>query len=564
METRSPSARASASRRLSNGVAALALVAAALAPSASHAGRAENQAEIRLLKAQLGKLEKRVAARERAAREQRAYPRGSNAMVVKGPLDDRLPDRFYFKGVTIRPGGYVAMDTIYRQHWLGADTATPFQNIPYGNSAQGQTNEFRFSARESRQSLLVQGDVNPATHLTGFVETDFLGAAQTANSNQTNSYNPRIRHLYLGVDWDQWGLHMLAGQAWSLATLNSEGIKFDAMANPPLIDGNLMVGYTYIRQPAVRLVKDLPYGFTAGFAVEASATTYELPGSSATPASLTTTLGAPVIGTTGIIGPAGVTTAAPLLFAAGFGGGNFNSSNAYSFNRLPDFIGKLAWDTTIADRKLHVESFGLLRDFDDRVYWGDHSVWGGGVGGGGVFALLPKMLDVQGNVLVGKGVGRYGPALLADATYGVTGAPLPNYQRVFNVGAVAHVTPQLDAFAFAGGEFQSASAQFAAVGKTLYVGGLGNPLYNNGGCAIEAPSNYGLTNPAGITTCSGQFKSVRELTGGVWYTFYQGDFGKLRAGAQYAYLVKNAFQGAGPTPRASENQIMTTLRYYPF
>ncbi len=155
-------------------------------------------------------------------------------------------------------------------------------------------------------------------------------------------------------------------------------------------------------------------------------------------------------------------------------------------------------------------------------------------------------------------------AQIAEAAYSITGAPLPTYQRIFNVGATLHVTPQTDVFVFAGGEYQSASAQYGAVGKTLYVGGLGNPLYNNSGCGIEASSNYGLATPAGITTCSGHIKSMRELTGGVWRTLYQGDFGKLRAGAIYVYLVKDAFQGFGPTPKATESQVMTTFRYYPF
>jgi hypothetical protein len=554
-----PSAAAPFVRQLSGCSALAALLAALAAPSAASA---DSKAEIRELMARISHLEKRVAARDKAAKAQQHGPGSNAAVVVKG--EQQLPDRFYFKGVTIKPGGYFAMDTIWRKHWMGADTGTPFQNIPYGSQAVGQAEEFRLSARESRLSLLTQGNVNPQTHLTGYVEIDFLGAAQTANSNQTNSYNPRIRQLWWGSDWDEWGLHFVAGQPWSLVTLNSNGIKPDALSNPPLIDGNLMVGYTYVRDPGLRLVKDLPYNFTAAFAVEASATTFVLPGSNDTPAKASTVAGVPVVGTTGIIGPLGVTTATPILFGAPFGGGLFNSANVYSFNRLPDFIGKLAWDEKILDHKLHVEGFGLLRDFTDRVYWGNHSVWGGGVGGGFVFGLLPDLLDVQGNLLIGKGVGRYGPAQMADATYSITGAPLPNYQRIFNVGVTAHLTPRTDVFVFAGGEFQGGSAQYGALGKTLYVGGLGNPLYNNSGCAIEAPSNYGLTNPAGITTCSGQFKAVREITSGVWHTFYQGDFGKLRAGAIYTYLVKDAFPGVGPTPKAIQNQVMTTLRYYPF
>ena len=66
--------------------------------------------------------------------------------------------------------------------------------------------------------MLAQGDVNSDTHLTFWNEMDFLGDAQTANSNESNSYNLRIRNMYTTIDWDSLGLEVLAGQNWSLAT----------------------------------------------------------------------------------------------------------------------------------------------------------------------------------------------------------------------------------------------------------------------------------------------------------------------------------------------------------
>ena len=37
------------------------------------------------------------------------------------------------------------------------------------------------------------GDIDPAQHLAGYYETDWLGAGVTANSRESNSYNLRIR-----------------------------------------------------------------------------------------------------------------------------------------------------------------------------------------------------------------------------------------------------------------------------------------------------------------------------------------------------------------------------------
>ena len=131
------------------------------------------------------------------------------------------PDKLNYKGVSITLGGFLEAATIYRDRNLGSDIATPFQNIPFtgpagpGNpssaASAGHAEEFRNSERQSRLSLLVQGDVNPTTHLAMYGEFDFQAAAHTANLNESNSFNPRIRHLYGTVDWDTYGLHFLAG-----------------------------------------------------------------------------------------------------------------------------------------------------------------------------------------------------------------------------------------------------------------------------------------------------------------------------------------------------------------
>jgi hypothetical protein len=218
------------------------------------AALADDTAEqIRLLKAQLRRLEQKVEAQDKRQKETQVQIRnvesrpvvqpaaGGNGIFV-GPLGGPssnpsvalqeqirgLPTAsspsLFINGVSITPGGFLALETMYRTRFIGADIATPFQNIPYQNVRTALTNEFRFSSRQSRASLLVKGDVNPATHLAGYIEMDFLGAAQTANSNESNSYNPRIRHVYATLDQDDFGVHVLAGQTWSLITTNGNGI----------------------------------------------------------------------------------------------------------------------------------------------------------------------------------------------------------------------------------------------------------------------------------------------------------------------------------------------------
>ncbi len=97
---------------------------------------------------------------------------------------------------------------------------------------------------------------------------DFLGAATTANSNESNSYNPRIRHLYTTVDWDALGLHLLAGQTWSLVTLNDKGITPRNEVSPAVIDAQYVPGFTWARQPQFRIVGDWNKKFWLALSIE--------------------------------------------------------------------------------------------------------------------------------------------------------------------------------------------------------------------------------------------------------------------------------------------------------
>jgi hypothetical protein len=184
------------------------------------------------------------------------------------------------------------------------------------------------------------------------------------------------------------------------------------------------------------------------------------------------------------------------------------------------------------------------------------------------------LLDFQASGSIGRGIGRYGSAQISDATWSVTGSPLPIHERMLLVGATLHATPQTDVYAFAGAEFASGQPQYIRYGSSFVVGGYGSPFFNNFGCDIEnealsaTPFLSGGTaaNAAfgGALSCAGQIKDVRQITGGVWHTLYQGPFGKLKAGAQYSYTVKDAFPGFGPTPKGVESTVLTSIRYYPF
>ena len=86
--------------------------------------------------------------------------------------------------------------------------------------------------------------------------------------------------------------------------------------------------------------------------------------------------------------------------------------------------------------------------------------------------------------------------------------------------------------------------------------GYGNPLYNNTGCYDRELAGRDLQRQHRAR--SGRF------TAGIYDTIYQGKYGTLKAGVQYSYNQRFAFEGVGGAPKTDDNIVMTQIRYYPF
>ena len=202
---------------------------------------------------------------------------------------------------------------------------------------------------------------------------------------------------------------------------------------------------------------------------------------------------------------------------------------------------------------------------------------GWGVGGNVLLPVVPKYLDLQGSVLTGQGIGRYGSSQLPDVQVGPTGALQTIQATHFLVGAVAHPFAGNDFYAYYGQEQNSANAW--ANGAT--PGGLGNVAYTNNQCAVElgaaAGTGSGAFNQAGVVpaaTCAFNVQKTQEFTVGFWQDAYRGDLGRVRVGLQYEYVRLTAFPGVtGPTTATSQpnaglnpnnNVVFLSLRYYPF
>jgi len=488
------------------------------------------------------------------------------------------PASIRYKGVTITPGGFVEAASASRSHATGDDINTQFTGIPYPNSALSRISENVFSARQSRLSLLVESNIGSAK-VTGYVETDFLGTGVTSNNRQSNSYVLRYRQFWARAAFEN-GLAFSGGQMWSLVTESKKGIENRQEAFPMMIDPQYIVGWAWQRAESLRVTKSFGDTFTLAASIEGPQTTYT-----------------------------GHNTGNNFLFnIAGAGGGlnNLVDATGYTANKSPDVLVKAALDPGWG----HYEVVGILSPFRARVYpcgavpvivadlpascaGSGTSVAGafndGRVGGGlGATARLPvvsKKADVVLHFQGGDGIGRYSSAQLSDVTARPDGTLAPIRSAAYLAQLELHPSPKFDLYAYYGGEY-AARTDFTILNAAGFpVGvGYGSPLFNNSACFAEGfpvvppnPSPFPpVSSPTGAgstSTCTGDVHNVVEGTAGFWHNMYQGSKGRLRWGVQYSYITKigwsgndssatTGLPGASQRPKAVENMVLTSFRYY--
>ncbi len=418
-------------------------------------------------------------------------------------------------GVRLQLGGFIEAASIYRSRNEVSDVGSDYNGgIPFNNSVLAHEQEFRESARQSRIAGLATGDVNDDTHLAAYVETDFLSAATTSNSRESNSYSLRVRHAYSTLDEDDWGLHILAGQAWSLLTTNTAGIIPRQEQIPLTIDAQYAVGFQWKRNPQIRIVKNWG-NVWAGISFESPQ------------------------------GSLGGTIPTTLVNANNNGdaGGLLNPTTQYTNDIMPDIVAKVAVDPGWG----HYELKALARMFSDTsvVTGTTGSVWGYGVGGAATMPIVPKYVDFQLSGLAGAGIGTYGSGQLPDATFNANGSlvAVPEVQGL--AGIITHPWAGNDLYFYAGWEHADRAGAASAAG-------YGWAGLNNTGC-----------NTLG-GTCGAETQDLKQLIAGTWQNVYKGNFGRFVVGLQGTYEERDAFTGVGGQPTQNEAIVMTSIRYYPF
>lgn len=428
---------------------------------------------------------------------------------------------FNMKGINVNIGGFLAAEGMYRDRNLNSDVSSKLQALPLPSQTGYYQDETRFSARQSRLSILAQGDYNPTIHLAGYYEMDFLGAASTANSNESNSYNPRIRHLYSTADWDSLGLHLLAGQTWSLVTMNNKGITPRNEVTPLTIEAQYVPGFSWARQAQFRIVKDWDKTFWLALSVE-------------NPQSVASGKG----------------TASNL--ALGQAGGGSMTGVSLSNNDVPDVVVKASYDPSWG----HFEVFDLVRTFKTTLISGGtetgREVTTNAVGAGIIVPVYTNQLKLQLSGMYGKGIGRYGSGQLSDITVDSKGNAVPLTAVQCLGGLTYDPTKEWTFYSYYGLEQARSKNMGGGYGYGNISGGSGNTLTAGG------VSN--LT-PGGSFT--GQVQRIDQATVGTWWKFFQGKAGKMQAGLQYSYTENKYFSGTtGGAAKANDSMVFTSLRYY--
>jgi Skp family chaperone for outer membrane proteins len=528
---------------------------------------------------QIGKNGQAVASLETAVSDLRTKAAAVTQTVQGDEKRAENPPSIAFMGVKLKPGGFLAAETVDRQHGIGGDVNTQFSGIPFSGNTAGMLSEFNASGRQSRVSLLAEGKLRGET-LRGYEEGDFLSAGTTSNDNQSNSYTFRQRQLWAQAQLNS-GWMITGGQMWSLATEYRSGLTNLAEAIPMTIDAQYNVGFTWERQYGFRVVRNFADHVFAGFAVEEAQT----------------------------LNLGGHNLPALVYQQAGNPSGLYNSLSNYSFNYAPDLVAKVAFEPGFG----HFEVFAIGRQFRARAFpnaapmltttpYGPSSTSttgafttrtaGGGVGANGRVMILDRRLELAAHGLAGDGIGRYSSSTLADATAHPDGT-LELLAGGSALGSAEwHAARRLDVYAYYGGEYDKrafyntgyvvtqspTTIYMPPVGQPI-LGGYGAPTNIVFGCNIEqvpaASANGGGDVPGSALGCTSDNRNIQEGTAGYWFRFYQGSRGSLQQGIQYSYVVRHTWQGVGlaadpftgtpaitGSPKAIDNMFFTSFRYY--
>jgi hypothetical protein len=445
-----------------------------------------------------------------------AAPSGSlpTATAVAAPTS-QSPLSFRIGVANFTPVGFLDFTGVYRSALNGGDIGSSFGSIPYGNTGNGQLSETRLSAKNSRLGLRLDSSVAD-TKVLGYVEADFLGNQPTNINVASNSDTMRMRVYFVDLKNGPW--EVLAGQDWSMMTPNRKGISpmpSDIFYTQD-VDTNYQVGLLWARQPQVRVLYHPDSSLTLGLSAE-NPDQY-VGGAEVLPAGFTTTQ----------VDQGANGTATP--------------------NLIPDMVGKIAYDTTLAPgMPFHAEVAGLYREFKINTFTpnliNSNATASGFAGSFNSNVGIAPGLALFETFTYGTGAGRYlstglGPDVIvtppdSTGTYGLSA--VTSGAGMF--GAEWDAAPTSKFFAYYGAAVYNAKYVQLANGSYVGYGYPGSPNSMN--------------------------HRIEEYTIGEAQTLWKNpSYGDLKVLSQFSYLERTPFfVAAGAPSNAHLGMLYLDLRY---
>ncbi len=449
----------------------------------------------------------------------------ASAAIQPPPQDNGRGNRplgsFNIGNIEVTPGGFVDLENIYRTTNTQNNIATNFGAIPFSNTTQGQLSEYRLTGQYSRFDVDAKSRFG-ANDVEAYCEADFSGN-DAANVYQiVNGHTLRLRLCFMYLKRGK--LEIMGGQTWSWLMPNRNGVS-------PLLgdlittyneDQDVQVGIPYTRAAEFRAAYHFNDHWVAGLGIE-------------DPNQFT-----------------GTFVALPTAFSSQLSSQFDNNAQVGAPNLFPDILAKIAYDTEIGGRHLHLEGTGLVTGVRAGVFpapgapFSKHSAVGGGGDLAANYTLFHNFV-LLGNAFWSDGGAHYlvvtGPQTVVRPNAAGTnvspslvhaGAALGGFEWIMNPKTTVAAYYGLDYYVR---NFFPDTTNTTAPGTIIGFGGPGSPNSNN--------------------------RTVEEATLDIIRAFWKSEkYGTLQYYTQYSFVSRDPwFVAPGAPKNAHLSMVYAGFRY---
>jgi len=479
-------------------------------------------------------------------------PANGQQSLVKQPPDTTAtsPLEFHLGNALFKVGGFLDATAFFRTTNVGSGIGTSFGSIPFSNTVQGRLTETRFTAQNSRLTLMFQTPVGTSTTVKAYVESDFLGFQPTNAFDTSNSDSFRLRLYWAQVTTGKF--EFLGGQTWSFLMPNRQALSPmpQDLFYTQVMDTNYQVGLPWTRALEFRFVYHASKEWAMGIALE-DPQQY---------------IGGAVVLPPTPPGPASTGTTSTSVYTSQLDNGAnvlpATSGGPGTPNLFPDVIAKIAYDPVVDGKHMHVEAAGIMSQFKlftpaTSVTPAFHETATGGGGSVNFNLELVKNFHLILNDTFGDGTGRYifglGPSLIVkpDGSPGLVHA----YSGLG--GFEWQPNSKLLLYAYYGGAYFQKNYGIQCFAQPVV------PPSTTSACNLtpsSKPFYVGFGYPGSSSSAN---KSIQEPTLGWVQTLWRNPrYGALQVITQYSYVTRAPWFVATNAPKnAHVSMVYADVRY---